>query len=168
VFLYQNPENISSLTLLNHGKAYAIKKHSFLVWTCISVLGPLKIPQELNSSHSGNSSLGLWLGSFEKNCWLFVLDILDDCKCLQSSLALCRCLKTLWQTSLTIITPIGVNTTFSINLVHWLNTAFYGLDSWQAMNSWYELIQWWNHTMNSWSWFLIQDDFMYWIHGSRL
>jgi len=42
-FLYQNWKKISAFTLLNHGRAYAIKKSILSCpYTCISILGPVQ------------------------------------------------------------------------------------------------------------------------------
>jgi hypothetical protein len=78
------------LILLNHGKAYAIKK---AIISCPEpVTQFLVLSKSLESSFGANTRFGVYfglgLGSLEKNCWPFVLDILDYCKCSESSLAL--------------------------------------------------------------------------------
>jgi hypothetical protein len=76
--MYQNGGKISFLTLLNHGKAYAIKKATI---SCPEPVAQFWVVwKSLESSFGTNSRFGLWSGSLDTNCWPFVLDTLDGCK----------------------------------------------------------------------------------------
>ena len=100
VFLYQNREKISSLTLLNHGKAQAIKKAIIACPEPVSQVSVLW--KSLESSFGTNSRFGHWS---KKICWPLIIGILDDCKCSENFLAP------------TITTPILLRATFSIQIV---------------------------------------------------
>jgi hypothetical protein len=66
VFLYQNREKISFLTLLNNGKVYAIEKATI---PCPQPVSQFWVPSKfLESSFGTIAGLGLWLGSLEFFC----------------------------------------------------------------------------------------------------
>ena len=104
VFLYQNQEKNCFLTLLNNGKAQAVKKAIISCQEPVSQI--LVLSKSLQSSFWTNSRFGHWS---KKTCWPFVLGILDDCKCSENFLAP------------TITTPILLRATFSIQMVDGLD-----------------------------------------------